>query len=553
MTAYSNGGFKDSNWVYWTVKPSTYKISYNANSGSGAPSTQTKTYGKALTLSSTKPTRTGYTFKNWNTKADGSGTSYKAGASYTSNSATTLYAQWTANKYTVTLNNQSATTAGTASVSATYGSAMPSITIPKKTGYTFGGYYTETNGGGTQYYKADGTSARSWNKTSATTLYAKWTANKYTVTLNNQSATTAGSTSASATYGSAMPSITIPKKTGYTFGGYYTETNGGGTQYYKADGTSARSWNKTSATTLYAKWTASKYKVTFNANGGTTPIANKTVTYASNYGDLPKPTRAGYTFEGWYTSVSGGTQIKINTEVTIASAQTLYAQWTENIFNEEFTCVAETTYNGHRYQLFNDVVSWEYAKEYCERIGGHLVTISDEDENLMLTSFLNNHLSDKVTHYWIGATCSDNSENMQWVTGEPFEYINWNKNEPDNAGQYWMNITPQTGKWNDYLNRYATMGFICEFDMLSNNIGVTRKGNSYTINLNNEYIPCDCVVLVVGYKNNEMIDYDSVQGTTNATLSGDIDKIKVMVWKDMKTLVPLCEPVEILSSEFKTE
>lgn len=79
----------------------TYTVSFNANGGSGAPNSQTKTYGTNLTLSSTKPTRTGYTFKCWNTKSDGSGTNYNAGASYASNSAATLYAIWTEHVLTV--------------------------------------------------------------------------------------------------------------------------------------------------------------------------------------------------------------------------------------------------------------------------------------------------------------------------------------------------------------------------------------------------------------------------------------------------------------------
>ncbi|MBP3284550.1 MAG: InlB B-repeat-containing protein [Clostridia bacterium] len=86
----------------------------------------------------------------------------------------TLYAKWQINSVTVTLDNQGATTAGTASVTATYGSAMPNITIPTKTGYTFGGYYTEANGGGTQYYNTDGSSAKNWDIASATILYAYW-------------------------------------------------------------------------------------------------------------------------------------------------------------------------------------------------------------------------------------------------------------------------------------------------------------------------------------------------------------------------------------------
>ena len=76
----------------------------------------------------------------------------------------------------VTLDRQGGS-GGTANVTATYGSAMPVITIPTRIGYTFGGYYIGTNGSGTQYYTASGASARTWDLTSVTTLYAKWTAN----------------------------------------------------------------------------------------------------------------------------------------------------------------------------------------------------------------------------------------------------------------------------------------------------------------------------------------------------------------------------------------
>ena len=71
----------------------TYTVSYNANGGSGAPAAQTKTYGVNLTLSSTKPTRAGYTFKGWATSSTGA-VAYPAGGTYTANSAITLYAVW---------------------------------------------------------------------------------------------------------------------------------------------------------------------------------------------------------------------------------------------------------------------------------------------------------------------------------------------------------------------------------------------------------------------------------------------------------------------------
>ncbi|MBO6302969.1 MAG: InlB B-repeat-containing protein [Ruminiclostridium sp.] len=241
-------------YAKWTTD--SYSISYNLGGGSVSGTNPTSYNIETAAFTLKNPTRTGYTFKGWSGTGLSGDTNTTVSVAKGSTGNRTYTANWTANTYTVTLNNQSATTAGTASVTATYGSAMPSITKPTKTGYTFGGYYTETNGGGTQYYTSTGASARNWDKTSATTLYAKWTANTYTVTLNKNNGT-GGTASVTATYGSAMPSATMPTRTGYTFAGYYdTNAATGGTQYYTASGASARNWNKTSDTTLYARWTA---------------------------------------------------------------------------------------------------------------------------------------------------------------------------------------------------------------------------------------------------------------------------------------------------------
>ncbi len=156
------------------------------------------------------------------------------------------------------------------------GEELLDITPPTKTGYAFGGYYTATNGDGTMIYDEHG-----WGEISAspfttdTTLYAYWKAFAG-VAFDNQSATSTGTTRDIAIYGEALYSITPPTRTGYTFGGYYTAANGGGTKIYNADGTPAISASIfTIDTTLYAYWT-DWYKVTMT--GSTTAYE----TYYSN-------------------------------------------------------------------------------------------------------------------------------------------------------------------------------------------------------------------------------------------------------------------------------
>ena len=320
-------------YPFWTVN--TYKVTLNRQSGSGGTASVTVTYESAMPAI-TLPTRTGYTFGGYYTEPDGKGTQYyKAdGVSVLDwyvTSAMTLYAKWTVNSYLVIFDMQDGG-GGTPKVVATYDSAMPTVTVPTRTGYTFGGYYTAAAGSGTQYYTADGISARVWNKTSATTLYAKWIANTYTVTFEKQNGS-GGAVSVTATFGSAMPSITAPKRTGYTFDGYFTEPDGNGIQYYTAAGKSARMWDKTSSTILCAKWTVNTYKVTLNQQNGSGGTASVMATYDSAMPTISVPTRQGYTFGGYYTSTAGrGTQYYTSFGIGTrnwdkASTATLYAKW----------------------------------------------------------------------------------------------------------------------------------------------------------------------------------------------------------------------------------
>lgn len=153
----------------------TYSVSYNANGGSGAPGAQTKTYNVALTLSSTIPTRSGYTFTKWNTNSGGTGTDYSPGGSYTGNAALTLYAQWTENvaTYPVTYDANGATS-GTAPASQTKTNGV-SLTLQTNTGalaragYALNGWNTSSAGTGT-HYALGGT----YTGNAALALYAEW-------------------------------------------------------------------------------------------------------------------------------------------------------------------------------------------------------------------------------------------------------------------------------------------------------------------------------------------------------------------------------------------
>lgn len=146
----------------------SYTVAYNANGGSGAPASQTKYYGKTLTLSSATPTRTGHTFKGWATSASGS-VAYAAGASYTANSAVTLYAVWQAHTYSVTYNaNGGSRAPGTQT--KTYGVTLTlSNAKPTRTNYSFMGWATTANAT-TAIYSAGG----SYTANVAVTLYAVW-------------------------------------------------------------------------------------------------------------------------------------------------------------------------------------------------------------------------------------------------------------------------------------------------------------------------------------------------------------------------------------------
>lgn len=148
----------------WT----SYAVKYNANGGSGAPSSQTKWKDQTLTLSTVKPTRTGYAFQGWATSASGS-VAYAAGANYTANAAVTLYAVWKANTYAVKYDANGGSGAP-GNQTKTYGVALTlSSTKPTRTNYTFKGWATSASATTASY-----ASGASYTNNAAITLYAVW-------------------------------------------------------------------------------------------------------------------------------------------------------------------------------------------------------------------------------------------------------------------------------------------------------------------------------------------------------------------------------------------
>lgn len=264
------GGITYASMSFTVPALASYKISYSANGGSGAPSAQTKYYGKALTLSSTKPTRTGYAFKGWATSSNGS-VSYAAGASYTANASATLYAVWQKNTYTVSYNANGGTGAPS-SQTKTYGVTLTlSSTKPTRASfvnddgatvsYTFKGWATSASAS-TVAYKAGG----SYTANASATLYAVWAVTTTISTYDISYETGDGTEVASQvkTKGTAITlSSTIPTRDGFTFSKWNTASDGSGTSY-----NAGATYSTDADLVLYAIWTPWTHTVNFNINGG---------------------------------------------------------------------------------------------------------------------------------------------------------------------------------------------------------------------------------------------------------------------------------------------
>ena len=383
----SSFGVKVTSDLSYTAygKPQTYTISYNANGGTGAPGNQIKTYGYVLTLSSQKPTKTGYIFNYW----DGSdGGTYYPGSSFGTDADTVLTAHWTPITYYVSYNKNKPDKAShdvsgiMTNSTHSYNNEIKSAGYTpnlSKNGYSIKGWSfrywdSQANDKGTDY--SNGSYIKNLTSTNGATInmYAQWKPNVYMLILDDQYATSDGTPYiyekydygwySNKTYGKdfagdyadgsgSISNVIVPKKIGMKFNGYYTEKYGKGTKYIDENGNIVAKNNAfdDEGKYVYAYWTPNIYDITLDNQGatksGTTHVYEKySVGFFSDSkaantfpnGKIDIPQKDNYIFDGYWTEQNNyktfhGEEI-INADGTInnvntkfAANSTIFAKW----------------------------------------------------------------------------------------------------------------------------------------------------------------------------------------------------------------------------------
>lgn len=183
LSLYAKGGYTGSSGAYvssevsgsYTVPTLYWTVSYNANGGLGAPSSQTKYRDKTLVLSSTIPTREGYSFVGWATSSTATSASYAAGGSYTSNAALTLYAVWSVSKTcTIAYDANGGENAPLIQTHIYDTTSTLSSEKPTRYGYTFLGWATSSAATVVEYDSSDSYTNNDFADGDTITLYAVW-------------------------------------------------------------------------------------------------------------------------------------------------------------------------------------------------------------------------------------------------------------------------------------------------------------------------------------------------------------------------------------------
>lgn len=119
-------------------------------------------------------------------------------------------------------------------------------------------------------------------------------------------------------------------------------------------------------------------------------------------------------------------------------------------------------YKSNKYELYDKTLTWEDANQLAKIKGGHLVTITSQEEEDFIEKLINNG---NEYYYWLGGK-KNSSNNFEWTNSENFNYSNWATNEPNNTNnvENYIFKYKSSGKWNDNINFINNIGFIIEYD-----------------------------------------------------------------------------------------
>lgn len=322
-------------YAHWTNNQ--YVVTFDAKGGTVTPSSIVVTFDQYYSNLPT-PAKANSAFAGW-FMTEGGSQEVTANTQVKTANDHTLYARWVEKKtYMVTFDQQGGT-GGTNEVIATLDETLPPVPVPSREGFLFEGYWDEVEGGGSQYYSKDGV-GQNWDKEEASTLYAKWTLNSYTVAFDSNGATNWVKTQLMTwnDYHEHLASNEYAK-VGYAFAGWAKDrADAQALKVTYEDGQLVeRNMAELGETnTLWAVWNTNTYWIAFDANGGAgdaMPVQEFKYDvpqrlYANEY----KPQKH-YEFLGWSEDKSAGEPSYTNEEQVVnlwaedGKTNTFYAVW----------------------------------------------------------------------------------------------------------------------------------------------------------------------------------------------------------------------------------
>lgn len=324
--------------IYAQWEKKTFTITYNANGGSGTIEPGTQIYNEGYEIvNGTGFTKHGYSFKNWNTNANGSGTTYYAGDIYKKNTNETLYAIWEENDYTITYYMDDSTPSSSKTQTKKYTQTIKLLGKDafEEDYYHIASWNTKVDGTGDSYDLESDYSGE------ALILYAQWVANTITINYDYDNGSAISISSYSYPNSITLSTYNGKSKTGYHYlkrpnqeESIFIWKDDTGEQYFAG---STLTWDADLDEKVYnlkALWEPNEYTIVFNNNAEKADgrMNNMELDYDVS-GSLSKNefTRTGYNFIGWNTEEDGtGTSYadeEIVDNLVSSGSITLYAQW----------------------------------------------------------------------------------------------------------------------------------------------------------------------------------------------------------------------------------